>query len=66
MRLLPALLATAAFAPPEPAEHGSGMGEGQFIESSCITWDKQGNMYVGDTTVGRSKVSSLQLGSCPA
>jgi len=33
--------------------NGSGMGEGQFVESNYITWDKQGNMYAGDTSVGR-------------
>ncbi|HLK47717.1 MAG TPA: hypothetical protein VKT49_06265 [Bryobacteraceae bacterium] len=33
--------------------NGSGTGEGQFIESNYITWDKNGNLYTGDTSVGR-------------
>jgi sugar lactone lactonase YvrE len=33
--------------------NGSGTGEGQFIESNYMTWDKQGNIYAGDTSVGR-------------
>lgn len=33
--------------------NGSGTGEGQFIESNYMTWDKQGNLYAGDTSVGR-------------
>jgi sugar lactone lactonase YvrE len=33
--------------------NGSGTGEGQFIESNYVTWDKQGNLYTGDTSVGR-------------
>lgn len=33
--------------------NGSGTGEGQFIESNYIAWDKQGNIYAGDTSVGR-------------
>ncbi len=33
--------------------NGSGTGEGQFIESNYMTWDKQGNLYTGDTSVGR-------------
>lgn len=33
--------------------NGSGTGEGQFIESNYIAWDKQGNIYTGDTSVGR-------------
>jgi len=32
---------------------GSGRGEGQFIEASYFAFDKQGNMYAGDTSVGR-------------
>jgi hypothetical protein len=34
---------------------GKGMGfeEGEFIESNYISWDQQGNMYTGDTSVGR-------------
>ena len=33
--------------------NGSGTGQGQFIESNYMTWDKQGNLYAGDTSVGR-------------
>ena len=33
--------------------NGSGLGEGQFIESNYMTWDKQGNLYTADTSVGR-------------
>jgi sugar lactone lactonase YvrE len=33
--------------------NGSGMGDGQYIESNYITWDKDGNLYTGDTSVGR-------------
>jgi streptogramin lyase len=33
--------------------NGSGTSEGQFIESNYMTWDKQGNLYTGDTSVGR-------------
>ena len=35
------------------AGNGSGTGDGQFIESNYMTWDKQGNLYTGDTSVGR-------------
>src|SRR5262245_44865171 len=33
--------------------NGSGIGEGQFIEPNYMAWDKQGNLYAGDTSVGR-------------
>ena len=33
--------------------NGSGLGEGQFIETNYMTWDKQGNLYTADTSVGR-------------
>lgn len=33
--------------------NGMGFGEGEFIESNYLTWDKQGNLYTGDTSVGR-------------
>jgi sugar lactone lactonase YvrE len=33
--------------------NGSGIGEGQFIETNYMAWDKQGNLYTGDTSVGR-------------
>ena len=33
--------------------NGSGTGTGQFIESNYMVWDKQGNLYTGDTSVGR-------------
>ena len=35
------------------AGNGSGTGPGQFIESNYMAWDKQGNLYTGDTSVGR-------------
>jgi sugar lactone lactonase YvrE len=33
--------------------NGSGFGPGQFIESNYMAWDKAGNIFVGDTSVGR-------------
>jgi streptogramin lyase len=33
--------------------NGSGTGPGQFIETNYMAWDKQGNLYTGDTSVGR-------------
>jgi len=33
--------------------NGSGTGPGQFIESNYLTWDREGNLYAGDTSVGR-------------
>jgi hypothetical protein len=33
--------------------NGMGIGEGQFIEASYWAMDKQGNLYAGDTSVGR-------------
>jgi sugar lactone lactonase YvrE len=33
--------------------NGSGTAAGQFIESNYMAWDKQGNIYAGDTSVGR-------------
>ncbi len=33
--------------------NGSGTSDGQFIESNYMAWDKQGNLYTGDTSVGR-------------
>lgn len=33
--------------------NGSGTGDGQYIESNYLTWDGQGNIYTGDTSVGR-------------
>jgi DNA-binding beta-propeller fold protein YncE len=35
------------------AGNGSGTGTGQFIETNYMAWDKQGNIYTGDTSVGR-------------
>jgi hypothetical protein len=35
------------------AGNGSGTGTGQFIESNYMTWDREGNLYTGDTSVGR-------------
>ena len=32
---------------------GSGLATGQFIETNYMSWDKQGNLYTGDTSVGR-------------
>jgi sugar lactone lactonase YvrE len=33
--------------------NGSGTGAGQFIETNYMVWDKHGNLYTGDTSVGR-------------
>jgi DNA-binding beta-propeller fold protein YncE len=33
--------------------NGMGIGQGQFIEASYWTMDKQNNLYAGDTSVGR-------------
>jgi sugar lactone lactonase YvrE len=33
--------------------NGSGIGIGQFIEATYMAWDKDGNIYSGDTSVGR-------------
>jgi DNA-binding beta-propeller fold protein YncE len=33
--------------------NGMGIGHGQFIEASYWVMDKQGNLYAGDTSVGR-------------
>jgi len=33
--------------------NGQGIGEGQFTESNYLTWDKEGNLYTGDTLVPR-------------
>jgi DNA-binding beta-propeller fold protein YncE len=33
--------------------NGMGIGHGQFIEASYWAMDKQGNLYAGDTSVGR-------------
>jgi DNA-binding beta-propeller fold protein YncE len=33
--------------------NGPGRGEGQFVESSYMTMDSHGNLYTGDTSVGR-------------
>ena len=33
--------------------NGSGIGTGQFIEATYMAWDKDGNLYSGDTSVGR-------------
>jgi hypothetical protein len=32
---------------------GSGTGPGQFIEASYFAIDKEGNLWAGDTSVGR-------------
>jgi hypothetical protein len=32
---------------------GSGIGIGQFIEATYMAWDRSGNLYSGDTSVGR-------------
>ena len=34
-------------------EEGLGIGTGQFIEATYMAWDKAGNLYSGDTSVGR-------------
>jgi len=33
--------------------NGPGRGEGQFVESSYMAMDSHGNLYTGDTSVGR-------------
>lgn len=33
--------------------NGMGIGPGQFIEASYVVFDKQDNLYAGDTSVGR-------------
>ncbi|MES2472567.1 MAG: hypothetical protein V4601_06980 [Pseudomonadota bacterium] len=33
--------------------NGSGLGTGQFVESTYMAWDKSGAVYSGDTSVGR-------------
>jgi ligand-binding sensor domain-containing protein len=33
--------------------NGMGIGPGQFIEASYFVFDKQDNLYAGDTSVGR-------------
>jgi len=33
--------------------NGMGIGKGQFIEASYWVFDKQNNMWAGDTSVGR-------------
>lgn len=33
--------------------NGSGLGHGQFIETTYMAMDSQGNLYSGDTSVGR-------------
>ncbi len=33
--------------------NGSGLGHGQFIESNYMAMDAAGNIYTGDTSVGR-------------
>ena len=33
--------------------NGSGIGTGQFIEATYMAWDRGGNVYSGDTSVGR-------------
>ena len=33
--------------------NGMGIGLGQFIESAYFAFDKNGNIFVGDTSTGR-------------
>jgi hypothetical protein len=33
--------------------NGPGRGEGQFVESNYMAMDAQGNLYSGDTSMGR-------------
>jgi hypothetical protein len=35
------------------AGNGPGRGLGQFVESNYMAMDAQGNLYTGDTSVGR-------------
>jgi DNA-binding beta-propeller fold protein YncE len=39
--------------------NGPGRGEGQFSESNYLAWDRQGNIYSGDTVVGRITMMTL-------
>ena len=32
---------------------GQGKAEGQFMESNYMTWDRDGNIYLGDTILPR-------------
>jgi hypothetical protein len=32
---------------------GPGRGDGQFVESNYMVMDPRGNLYSGDTSVGR-------------
>jgi hypothetical protein len=36
--------------------NGPGKGDGQFGESNFMTWDKAGNLYIGDTEMARVTV----------
>jgi hypothetical protein len=33
--------------------NGAGRGPGQAVETTYMAWDKQGNLYTGDTSVAR-------------
>lgn len=33
--------------------NGPGIGTGEFAETNYMAWDKQGNIYTGDTDIGR-------------
>ncbi len=43
------------FAPLSFATIGGGQGkaDGQFMESNYMTWDNEGNIYLGDTILPR-------------
>ena len=40
--------------------NGSGTGTGQFIEATYMAWDRAGNIYSGDTSVGRVTKMTVQ------
>ena len=39
--------------------NGAGRGPGQAIETTYMAWDRQGNVYTGDTSVGRVTMWSV-------
>ncbi len=44
----------------EAVGNGSGLGTGQFVESTYMAWDRAGNIYSGDTSVGRVTKMTVQ------
>jgi sugar lactone lactonase YvrE len=39
--------------------NGAGRGPGQAVETTYMAWDKRGNLYTGDTSVGRVTLWSV-------